>query len=90
MNKTDLIVAVQRDLLASKRVAARAVESVLGAITVGLHQDREVHVMGFGSFSVVTRAGRLGTNPQTRRPMRIPPTKVIKFKPGNDLKRALQ
>jgi DNA-binding protein HU-beta len=41
---------------------------------------------GFGTFMVTERKAREGRNPQTGSPIKIPATKVVKFKPGKQLK----
>jgi DNA-binding protein HU-beta len=44
---------------------------------------------GFGTFAVTARAERIGRNPRTREEIKIPASKVPKFKPGKALKDAL-
>ena len=41
---------------------------------------------GFGTFKTSERAARDGINPLTKEKIQIPEKKVIKFKPGSDLK----
>jgi DNA-binding protein HU-beta len=43
---------------------------------------------GFGTFSVSKRKARMGKNPRTGEAIKIPATKVAKFKVGNLLKSA--
>ena len=91
MNKAELIDEVQKRLggETSKAVAERAVDAVLEAVSKGIKRDREVQLVGFGAFAVATRAARRGYNPHTKRPMRIPAIKTIRFKAGLDLKAAV-
>ena len=42
-------------------------------------------MVGFGTFSVMERAGRIGINPATKKPIQIEAKKVAKFKPGSEL-----
>jgi predicted RND superfamily exporter protein/nucleoid DNA-binding protein len=44
---------------------------------------------GFGTFTKKKRAARKGVNPQTLEPMKIPACETIDFKPGSELKAAL-
>jgi DNA-binding protein HU-beta len=90
MNKSALVNVVQKHLgpAASKAAAERAVEAVLAAIKRGLGRDREVQLVGFGTFSLATRPARKGFNPHTRQPMRIPAVKTVRFKAGVDLRGA--
>ncbi len=91
MNKAELIDEVQKRLggETSKAAAERAVDAVLEAVSKGIKRDREVQLVGFGAFAVATRAARRGYNPHTKRPMRIPAIKTIRFKAGLDLKAAV-
>jgi DNA-binding protein HU-beta len=91
MNKAELIDEVQKRLGSetSKAAAERAVDAVLEAVGKGIKRDREVQLVGFGAFAIATRAARRGYNPHTKRPMKIPAMKTIRFKAGLDLKAAV-
>ena len=45
---------------------------------------------GFGTFSITKRRARTGRNPQTGKEIKIPSTRVAKFKAGNLLKSAVK
>jgi DNA-binding protein HU-beta len=51
-----------------------------------LKEEGKLTLTGFGTFRVVERAAREGRNPQTGELIKIPATKVVRFKPGKDLK----
>jgi DNA-binding protein HU-beta len=88
MNKAELVDEVHKLLGdgASRASAERAADSVLNAIKRGLKRDAEVHLVGFGTFSVAQRTARKGFNPHTRRPMKIPAMKLVRFKAGSTLR----
>jgi DNA-binding protein HU-beta len=88
MNKAELVDEVHRLLGpgTSKAAAERAADSVLGAIRRGLKRDAEVHLVGFGTFTVAQRSARKGFNPHTRQPMKIPAMKLVRFKAGSSLR----
>ena len=67
MNKAELVAQVQKNLGGdtSKAAAEAAVAAVLDSIKKGVKKDRNVQIIGFGTFSVVNRAARDGVNPQT-------------------------
>jgi DNA-binding protein HU-beta len=65
------------------------VDAVLEAVGKGIRRDREVQLVGFGTFTVATRAARRGYNPHTRRPMKIRAMKIVRFKAGLALKAAV-
>jgi len=88
MNKAQLVAAVHKQLgfATSKAAAERAVDAVLAAVKRGLQRDKEVQLVGFGTFAAAVRPARPGFNPHTRQPMRIPAVKTVRFKPGSDLR----
>jgi DNA-binding protein HU-beta len=90
MNKAELIAAVQKHLGAgaSKAAAERALDAVLDSIKGGLRREKEVQIVGFGTFRVHARAARRGFNPHTRQPMKIPAIKTVRFRPGTELRKA--
>lgn len=91
MNKAELIDEVQHRLgrETSNAAAERAVDAVLAAVGRGLQRDREVQLVGFGTFDIATRAARRGFNPHTRQPMKIRAMKTVRFKAGLMLKAAV-
>jgi DNA-binding protein HU-beta len=88
MNKAELVTEVHRLLGEGTSLAAaeRAADSVLQAVRRGLKRDGEVHLVGFGTFSVAQRSARKGFNPHTRQPMKIPAMKLVRFKAGASLR----
>ncbi len=88
MNKADLVDEVQKLLggETSNAAAERAVDAVLAGVTRGLKRDKEVQLVGFGAFSVATRAARRGFNPHTKQPMKIRAMKTVRFKAGQALR----
>ena len=88
MNKAELVDAVQKRLGngTSKAAAERAVEAILAAVRQGLRRDKEVQLVGFGTFSLAVRPARRGFNPHTRQPMKIPAMKLVRFKAGASLR----
>jgi DNA-binding protein HU-beta len=88
MNKAELVDAVQKQLgaAASKAAAERAVDAVLAAVKRGLRRDKEVQLVGFGSFALALRPARRGFNPHTRQPMKIPAVKTVRFKAAAELR----
>jgi DNA-binding protein HU-beta len=88
MNKADLVDVVQKQLgsATSKAAAERAVDAVLAGVKRGLRRDREVQLVGFGSFALAVRPARRGFNPHTQQPMKIPAVKTVRFKAGSELR----
>ncbi|MFU8848734.1 MAG: HU family DNA-binding protein [Opitutales bacterium] len=88
MNKSELVAEVQKTLGGdtSKAAAERSVEAVIEAIKKGVKKDKNVQLIGFGTFSVTKRAARTGINPQTKEKIKIKASKAVKFKAGAGLK----
>ena len=89
MNKAELIAAVAEKAELSKKDAEKAVNATLDAITAALKEGDKVQLVGFGAFDVKTRAARIGRNPQTKKEIEIPASKVPQFKAGKALKDAI-
>jgi DNA-binding protein HU-beta len=88
MNKAELIEYVAKQTKTTKRGAEQAVNATLEGIKKNVKRGG-VQLVGFGSFTVVSRKGRMGRNPQTGAPMKIKPSKSVKFRPGKDFKSML-
>ncbi len=85
MNKAELIDAMASGAGLSKSDAKKALEAFINATGDALKGGDRVALVGFGSFSVSTRAARKGRNPQTGKEINIAAKKVVKFKAGADL-----
>jgi len=90
MNKGELVEAVAKDAGISKALAGKVLDSAIDAITKSLSRGDRVALVGFGTFSVSSRKARSGRNPQTGKEIKIPATKVAKFKAGNKLVQAVK
>jgi nucleoid DNA-binding protein len=88
VNKADLIEEVQKQLgnECSKAHAERAVNALISSIQRGLKKDKEVQIVGFGTFAVKNRKARMGRNPQTNEPMQIKASRTVGFRAGTNLK----
>lgn len=89
MNKTELIEELAERTGSSRDEAQKRVEAFGAVVAAALKDGEEVRIPGFGKFYGQERGAREGTNPQTKRRMHIPASKVPKFKAGNGLKRSV-
>ena len=90
MNKTELVAAVAAKAEPSKKDAEAAVNAVFDSVKDALAEGDKVSLIGFGTFSVKTRAARTGLNPRTKETIEIPESKVPAFKAGSALKDAVK
>ncbi|SVC33520.1 uncharacterized protein METZ01_LOCUS286374 [marine metagenome] len=91
MSKAALIERVAKKGKLSKAAAGRTVSLVLGEMEAGLKASKKegkYSVGTFGSFTVSKRKARKGRNPQTGEAIRIKASKVLKFRPAAQLKKA--
>ncbi len=86
MNKDSLIGAMAEKSELTRKDCECALNALIDCVKESLTRKEKVTLIGFGTFSVVTRAARTGRNPSTGQPMEIPAKDVPKFSPGTDLK----
>ena len=89
MNKGELVDAIANDAGISKSQAQEALDSFVENVKSSLRAGNKVTLVGFGTFSSSHRDARMGRNPQTGMPIRIPPKMVAKFTAGKALKDAI-
>lgn len=85
MNKDDLIKSIANSAKISKTSAAAGLNGLLSTLRSAMQNGKQVRLLGFGSFSVVERASRIGRNPKTGEVVPIPPCRVVRFRPGKEL-----
>ena len=89
MNRNELVDAVSNKTDLKKSEASKAVDAVFDAIAEALKDGSEVRLVGFGTFSVASRAASEGRNPRTGEKIQIAASKQAKFKPGKGLRDSL-
>lgn len=90
MTKAELVSKIAKDAKISKASAEKALNSFTTNVTSALKKGGKMTLTGFGTFSVVQRKARKGRNPQTGKDIKIPATKVAKFKAGKKLKESVK
>jgi DNA-binding protein HU-beta len=90
MNKTELVDAIADDAGLTRADASRALESFVTVVNKTLKKGDEVALTGFGKFSVVKRAARVGVNPRTGEKVKIKASKAPKFSAGATLRQTVK
>jgi DNA-binding protein HU-beta len=90
MTKAELIASIGKEAKISKASAEKTLNAFTSSVTKVLKKGDKLTLTGFGTFSVAKRRARTGRNPQTGKEIKIPATRVAKFKPGNLLKSAVK
>jgi DNA-binding protein HU-beta len=90
MNRADLVTRISQDADITKREAEKALNALVDSVQEALSKGDSVTLVGFGTFSVMSRAARKGRNPQTGREIFIPASKTPKFRAGKGLREAVR
>lgn len=90
MNKQGLVDVVNEVLGGTKVQAESVIDAVLESIVKTLKKGDEVSIAGLGIFSVKARAARTARNPRTGATVKVPATKVPKFRAAKALKDAVK
>ena len=85
MNKAELVNAIAQKADITKAQAAAALDQVISSVSSARRGGNKFTLVGFGTFSVVSRGPRTGRNPRDNKPIKIAAKKVAKFKPGKKL-----
>ena len=89
MNKQEFVKRLAVNTGASQAQSKEFLDAFLDTVTEVLAEGEDVNFVGFGKFSVVERAGRVGRNPQTGEELVIPSKLAPKFTAGATLKKAV-
>ena len=89
MIKADLINTIAREMDIPKQEAEEGVNLFFHSIKEAILRGEEIEIRGFGSFRFRKRTSRAGRNPRTGEPVKVPPKKVLYFKPSKLLKEVI-
>ena len=89
LTKADLADSIYATLPVDKQKAAQIVEDYIEIIKDMLEKDGKVMLSGFGSYEVKFKPPRRGRNPQTGDAMILRERRVVKFKPSQLLRKAI-
>lgn len=86
MNKATLIAKVAAEKGISKKESEAILDAFLDTIIDTVNSGEKVQLVGFGSFEVKTRAGRICKVPGTNQEVTVPDSKIPTFKAGKVFK----
>lgn len=90
MTKRDLIEVVAKKANLTNKASRDAVQAFIGSIRDSLKRGEKVVLTGFGTFSIRSRAERIGRNPKTGEKITIQARKAPGFTPGKTLKKVVR
>ena len=85
MSKKEFVDAYAKATGETKKRSEELVNQFLETVEETLLKGDSVQFVGWGTFEVKERAARTGINPQTKKEIKIPAKKVVKFKVGKKL-----
>jgi len=86
MIKADLINKISQEMNIPKQEAEEGVNLFFDMIKEAILKGDEIEIRGFGRFRFRKRTSRSGRHPRTGEPVKVPPKKVLYFKPSKLLK----
>jgi integration host factor subunit alpha len=89
LTKADLADAVYAAIDIDKQKAAQIIEDYIEIIKDSLEAEGKVMLSGFGCYEVKSKPARRGRNPQTGDTIILRARKVVKFKPSQLLRKAI-
>jgi len=89
LTKADLADAIYATLPVDKQKASQIVEDYIEIIKEALEKYSKVMLSGFGSYEVKAKPPRRGRNPQTGDSIILRARRVVKFKPSQLLRKAI-
>lgn len=89
MSKTDLVNFIAEEAGLTKADASRAIDAFQKGVTKGLKENRKVTLTGFFTATAVDKEEKMGRNPRTGEPVKIPAKVAVTIKAGSKLKEAL-
>jgi integration host factor subunit alpha len=89
ITKADLSELIYEKPPIDKQKASQIVEDFIELIKSSLENEGKVMLSGFGSYEVKAKPPRRGRNPQTGETITLRSRKVVKFKPSQLLRKAI-
>jgi DNA-binding protein HU-beta len=89
MNKQTLVDAVAKQTKKPKIVIEEILNATVEVIQREVENDRDVTLMGFGTFLLGKRKASKGFNPHTGKSIEVPEIRMPKFRAGKGFKERL-
>jgi DNA-binding protein HU-beta len=89
MTKAELIEDIVQRSGLTRAQAKAGLDAFVAAVVAALKRDEEVRLVGFGSFTPVSRPAGLARNPRTGAQVKRPASRSARFRIGEALKTAL-
>ncbi len=90
VTRATLIELLMQQLNCSKQEATILVQSFFDVLTKTLTEEGNVKLKNIGQLLLHQKKARTGRNPKTKKPVEIPPRKVVLFRASKKLKDAMK
>ena len=80
MNKSQLVNAIAETSTVPKSEIKKIVDTLFEITEQTLNSGEKVVISGFGGFSIINTAERIGRNPRTGEKVRVPARRNVKFR----------
>ncbi len=90
MSKADLVARIAKEAAPTKRQSEKMLDALMGSVQDALSKGEKVTLVGFGTFSGMSRSARTGRNPPTGQALYPPARGAPKFTPGKKLRQAVR
>ena len=89
MTKSELAKAIAEKAGMTIKDSEKFLNAFIEVTIETLKKGDDVNLIGFGGFSAVQRKARKGMNFVTKKAVNIPASKGVRFKPGKNLREAV-
>jgi nucleoid DNA-binding protein len=90
MTKREIVLEISRITGIKQVVVKEVVQKTFDIISQALKDGKRIELRNFGIFFLKKRKKRIGRNPKTGQIVPIPERKTVAFKPGLEMKKAIQ
>lgn len=91
MTKREIVVKIAEETGLTQLVVSEVVQKTLDTIIESLKNKERIELRNFGVFYLKRRQARMGRNPnKPQEVFHIPPCNLPVFKPGKEMKKAVQ
>lgn len=86
MQKEELVKRAAKKYNLPIGLTAKATNAIFAQISDEVANGNKITLMGFGTFDKTWHRDRVGINPQTKKPLKIPAHYAVNFKAGKAFK----
>ena len=87
--RKDLSNKIYHNIGFSKNFSSGIIDNFFETLISELIISNKIKISSFGTFKVINKRERIGRNPKTKIEPKIPPRKVVKFKPSSFVKKII-